>query len=275
MQLASCFGRNSHVLRSPNPLTDAQLRAIAPSIFSDGKHESRSKRYTYIPTIQVLNGLRKEGFSPFMVCQTRTRDEGKRDHTKHMIRLRHASQITSAEANEIILLNSHDGTSSYQMIRGVLRFVCLNGLVCGDALADVRVPHKGDIINDVIEGAFRVLEDFEQIDDQRESMKALQLNTAEQQIFARAALALKYDETKSPAPVTENQILVANRLEDRANDLWTTFNRLQENLVRGGLRGRSASGRVNTTRPVVGIDQNIKLNRSLWILSEGMRQLKR
>lgn len=43
-----------------------------------------------------------------------------------------------AEANEIILLNSHDGTSSYQMLAGMLRFVCKNGLVCGDAVADVR-----------------------------------------------------------------------------------------------------------------------------------------
>jgi hypothetical protein len=62
-----------------------------------------------------------------------------------MIRLRHASQINGAEANEIVLLNSHDGTSSYQMLAGMFRFVCSNGLVCGDTVADVRVPHKGDV----------------------------------------------------------------------------------------------------------------------------------
>ncbi len=57
-----------------------------------------------------------------------------------MIRLRHASQINGSEANEIIFLNSHDGTSSYQMLAGMFRFVCQNGLVCGDAVAGVRVP---------------------------------------------------------------------------------------------------------------------------------------
>ena len=77
-----------------------------------------------------------------MVTQTRVRDEGRREHTKHMIRLRHASQINGAEANEIVLLNSHDGTSSYQMLAGMFRFVCSNGLVCGDTVADVRVPTK-------------------------------------------------------------------------------------------------------------------------------------
>lgn len=77
-----------------------------------------------------------------MVTQTRVRDDGRRDFTKHMLRLRHASQINDTEANEIILLNSLDGTSSYQMLAGMFRFVCSNGLVCGNTVADVRVKHK-------------------------------------------------------------------------------------------------------------------------------------
>jgi len=44
---------------------------VAPSIFADAPHESRSERYSYIPTASVLQGLRGEGFEPFMVCQTR------------------------------------------------------------------------------------------------------------------------------------------------------------------------------------------------------------
>jgi hypothetical protein len=44
----------------------------------------------------VLTEPRKEGFQPFMVCQTRVRHEDRRDHTKRMLRLRHASQINGA-----------------------------------------------------------------------------------------------------------------------------------------------------------------------------------
>lgn len=274
MQLSSRFGRNQHVLRSNAPLSDEQITAVAPSIFAEEKHASRSERYTYIPTSDVLRGLRKEGFSPFMVCQTRTRDDAKRDHTKHMIRLRHASQIDGKEANEIILLNSHDGSSSYQMLSGVFRFVCSNGMVCGDILSDIRIRHKGNIVDNVIEGAFRVLEDFELVNGQKDGMKSLTLNEGEQAAFARAALTLKYDTELTPAPITENQILRPKRMEDRSDDLWTTFNRVQENLVRGGLRGRSATGQVSTTREVKGIDQNIKLNRALWVLAEEMRKIK-
>jgi hypothetical protein len=45
------------------------------------------------PPPTVLQELRKEGFEPFMVTQTRVRHDDRRDYTKHMIRLRHASQI--------------------------------------------------------------------------------------------------------------------------------------------------------------------------------------
>ena len=128
--LATRFASHSPALRSDYPLSDDQIRRVAPSIFADAPHQSRSERYAYIPTAAVLTELRKEGFQPFMVTQTRVRDEGKREHTKHMLRLRHASQINGAEANEIVLLNSHDGTSSYQMLAGQFRFVCSNGLGC-------------------------------------------------------------------------------------------------------------------------------------------------
>ena len=273
--LASRFASRSPVLRSDYPLTDDQIHRVAPSIFAEAPHESRSQRYAYIPTATVLTELRKEGFQPFMVTQTRTRHEDRRDYTKHMIRLRHASQINArGEANEIILLNSHDGTSSYQMLAGMFRFVCSNGLVCGDTVADVRVPHKGDVAGQVIEGAYQVLHGFDRALESRESMQAITLDEGEAEVFARAALSLKYDDPDKPAPITESQILMPRRFDDRRPDLWSVFNRTQENLTKGGLHGRSANGRRQQTRPVQGIDSDVRLNRALWMLADGLRQLK-
>lgn len=85
--LAKRFARNTRVLRTDSPLSEDQMRAAAPSVFAEGKHASRSERYTYIPTIDVLRGLRKEGFEPFMVAQGQSRVEGKAEFTKHMIRI--------------------------------------------------------------------------------------------------------------------------------------------------------------------------------------------
>ena len=136
--LATRFARNTRVMRADQPLSEDQMRAAAPSIFAQGKHASRSERYTYIPTIDVLRGLRNEGFEPFMVAQGASRVEGKAEFTKHMIRMRHASQVNGSEANEIILLNSHDGTSSYQMLAGMAKSDEVLGV-----FAPVFVAHAG------------------------------------------------------------------------------------------------------------------------------------
>ena len=277
-QLAARFGQNTFVIRSDTPLADEQMRRAAPSIFAAGKHGSRSERYTYIPTIEVLSGLRREGFEPFMVAQSKSRIEGKTEFTKHMIRMRHAGQVSARpEANEIILINSHDGASSYQMLAGVFRFVCCNGLVVGNVANDIRIPHKGNIQDEVIEGAFRVLEDFDAVDACTDGMKALTLQPEEERAFATAALALRYGERgegQPPAPVSAEQLIEARRPEDLGHSLWSTFQRVQENALRGGQPGRSAQGRRLHTRPVASIDRGVSLNRALWVLADEMRKLK-
>ncbi|PYD84214.1 hypothetical protein DNF23_55765, partial [Pseudomonas syringae pv. pisi] len=146
--------------------------------------------------------------------------------------------------------------------------------VCGDTLNDIRIHHKGNVVDNVIEGAFRVVDDFERIDGQIGGMKSLTLNAGEQEAFAHAALALKYDTELAPEPITERQVLAPKRRDDIGDDLWRTFNRVQERMLQGGVPGRAANGRNMTTRPVTGIDQGIKLNRALWVLAEKMKELK-
>jgi Domain of unknown function (DUF932) len=280
--LATRFAHHTRVLRSDSPLSEDQMRAAAPSVFAEGKHVSRSERYSYIPTIDVLRGLRKEGFEPFMVAQGQSRVEGKAAFTKHMLRLRHAAQVqTQAEANEIILINSHDGASSYQLLAGAFRFICHNGLVVGDVVEDIRIPHRGNVQGEVIEGAFRVLDEFETVQAHTEAMKALPLDPLEEIAFATAALALRFGERAveeegghRPAPVTAEQLNEARRIEDVGHNLWATFQRVSENVMRGGQQGRSAQGHRLQTRPVAAIDRSVSLNRALWMLAEEMRKIK-
>ena len=152
--------------------------------------------------------------------------------------------------------------------------MCSNGLVCGDTVADVRVPHKGNVAGHVIAGAYEVLSGFERVKESRDLMRGITLDDGESEVFARAALALKDDDPDKPAPITENQILMPRRFDDRRPDLWSVLNRTQENLTKGGLSGRSANGRRQQTRPGQGSDQSIRLKRALWRLADGMRQLK-
>ncbi len=267
-------------IRSATPISNEQIARVAPSIFATEPHESRSEKYTYIPTVEILTGLRKHGFEVFAAGQSRCRDVGKREFTKHMLRLRRdtgTARILGEELPEVVLINSHDGTSSYQMMAGMFRLVCLNGLVVPSSISsDIRIPHKGDILNNVIEGAFSVVENFDKTRANIETMKALTLSTGEARAFASAALVAKYGEPEGvkPLPISPERALDARRREDPRSDLWTTFNRVQENLVRGGQSSRSAIGRRTRTREVAGISQNVQLNRALWTLADEMARLK-
>lgn len=231
MRLASRFGRINQIRRD-RPLTHEELMSHVPSVFGNDKHESRSDRYTYIPTITILESLQREGFEPFFACQTKVHDLSKREHTKHMLRLRRAGQLTGQQVPEIILLNSHDGSSSYQMLPGYFRAICTNGLVCGQSFGEVRVPHRGNVVEKVIEGAYEVLGVFDRVEEKRDAMQSLLLPPPAQQAFARAALTYRFGEEHQP--VTEAQILTPRRYEDRQDDLWSVFNRCQENLLKGG-----------------------------------------
>jgi hypothetical protein len=267
-------GSAQNAFRSDYALSTDQIRHYAPSVLAEEAHESRGERYTFIPTIQVIDGLRAQGFQPYEVRQTRVRDQSKREHTKHLVRLRHESAIaTKEQVGEIILLNSHDGTSAYQLLSGFFRFVCSNGLIAGDVCNDVRVRHSGNVVDNVIEGSFEVLDNLQQIESRISEYQGIKLNASEQILLAEEALTLRWDEDK--APIVPAQLLRVRRSEDADANLWTTFNRIQEGLTQGGLKGRTVgTGRSTRTRAVGGVTENVKLNKALWSLTERFAQLK-
>ena len=259
--------------RSNHAISNDVIAHYAPSVLAESAHESRGERYSFIPTINVLDGLRAQGFQPFEVRQTRCRDLAKREFTKHMVRLRHPDAIgSSEEVPELVLINSHDGTSSYQLLAGFFRMVCSNGLIAGNVTNDVRIRHSGNVIDDVIEGSFTVLQNVKEIGSRIEQYKSIELSREEATVFANCALQLRWEENK--APITAERVLSANRYQDLKPDLWTTFNRVQENLIKGGVAGRASTGRRLTTRAVGGVNENVKLNRALWSLADGLAQLK-
>ena len=287
------FRRNNGAVRFRARQGDAipleQLAALAPSVFADGRHESRSERYTFIDTRAVLQGLIAEGFVPVGVQQGGSRIEGKRDFTKHVIQLRHRRQFEQPLTDrrvgdvfpEISLGNSHDGTSAYVLSLDLFRLVCLNGMTVNDAAVErVKVPHKGDVGGRIIEGAFRVIEQAPAVIDAADQMAGLALTGPERHAFAAAARELRW--TAEEAPIEPLALLAPRRNGDAGADLWRTFNVAQEHLIRGGDRyvhtSTDNAGRerrsVRQTGEVRSIDQSAAINRALWTLGEEMRRLK-
>jgi hypothetical protein len=265
--------------RSRTPLTDEQIQHIAPSVFATEPHESRKESYAYIPTSRVLQGLRNEGFLPFAVGQSRSRIPGKGEFTKHLLRFRkaeHTNLVPGQEVPEIIVVNSHDGTSSYQIAGGIFRVVCSNGLIVGDDIANVRVRHSGRILDNVIEGSYQVIQDVDRAIPIIEAWKSQALAADQQLAYAEAALDLRWDRDdagNSTAPISASKLLGVRRYDDRGNDVWRTFNTVQENLIRGGLRGIGSTGRRTSTRAVASVTENVKLNKALWTLTSKLAEV--
>ncbi len=277
------FGRGSVSLTSRNgqPLDLAAIAQACPAVLATEKHSSRSDRYTYVSTMDVMEALGSEGFRPYSIMQGGSKDEEKRGFTKHLIRFRHASQpiVQRDSQYEVVMLGSHDGTTSTQLFGGFFRALCQNGTLWFNGEATkIKVPHVGNIVPQVIDGAYTVVKQAPQALEQLDTFRAIELNRDEQMIFAASAATLRFEDE---APVTPSQLLLPRRTADTANDLATVFNRIQENCIRGGIeyQAERTIGKIKRpirahTRPVRSVDGDVRLNRALWTLTEEMAKLK-
>jgi hypothetical protein len=268
-------------------LTESEMFCIAPSIFATQAHESRSERFRPIPTIEIVRGLAKEGFAVVGAKQSVTRVPDKAPYAKHLLRIRKMDAGVTHRVGdtvmEMLLKNANDGTAAYDLMAGLFRICCLNSLVAQkDTIDTLKVRHSGDVMGKVIEGTYRVMTAAEQVMAAPQDWAQLKLAREEQAALAEAAHVLRFGEVEDerPATIDPSRLLAPRRVEDaNRNDLWTTFNVVQENMIKGGLRGVSINAETGarrrmTTRAVNGIDQDVRLNKALWLLGERMAQLK-
>lgn len=244
------------------------VRARAPAVFASAAHERTSAKYTFIPTERVVTGLMSAGFVPVEARQTQVRRVSP-VHARHVVRLRRQFETVQLKGTvpEVVFLNSHDGTSAYQLRMGLFRVVCTNGLIVSrGAFPAYCVSHRGNVVDEVIQAALKVSEQFESLAVQVERMEQRRVMKDEQLRFAERALALRYPD-RTLAGMQPSQLLNCRRVEDTGDDLWTVLNRCQEALLRGGLHRRSTNGRLSRTRRITSIREDVRLNSQLWDLA--------
>lgn len=253
-------------------LTDEILRYQAPSIFAAGPMAGVSRRYTFVPTARIVDGLREHDWVPVNVEEQRIRKEARRGFQKHLIRFRRAEQMqTLDEWNvELVLLNSHDRGCAYQLHAGIYRRICSNGLVMSEGgFSAIRFRHSGLESDEVVQASSRLLEFVPKVGELVNRFRAHALDREESVALAGHALMLRYG-SSAHAPVEPETLLQARRPEDEGTDLWTVINKLQEGLIRGGISDsrRDRRGRLRSVRELHGIDSKISLNKGLWELAE-------
>lgn len=270
---------------NPTPMSEEEMRKLAPSIFATTASPDKSARFKPIATWDILQALAKEGFHPFGVQQIACRKAGNTPYAKHLIRLRPVDERFVYKVGdtvcEVILKNANDGTSKYELMAGMFRIRCMNSLVVQESeLANVVIRHMGSKadIGLVIDGTYTVIQQAKDALVAPNNWSNIQLHEQEAgQLAERASKVLFPDPVAdelfgkvphNPVEFDFRKLLTRQREDDRAQDLWTTFNVVQENVMRGGLeyvlRDTEGNTRNQGTRAIQSIDRRVAVNKQLW-----------
>jgi Domain of unknown function (DUF932) len=251
--------------------SETSIRQDVPAAYAVTAAPTTGDKYVFIDTAQLITALQDHGFHPTQAIQLKTRKSNP-VYAKHMLRFRHIREsVTLVDAvPELILINAHDGTSAYQLRSGLYRPVCTNGMMtCLGDFDFIRVPHRGNVVANVVDGAIQISRGFADVGHAVEEMARRELSRLEQLKFAEDALRVRYTEGKRP-PFHADQLLQARRFVDRGNDLWRIYNVVQENVMQGGVPGTAATGRATHTRGIRAIREDVRINTTLWQLAMRM-----
>jgi hypothetical protein len=154
---------------------------------------------------------------------------------------------------------------------GIFKIDCSNGLlVASKNLGEVSVIHKGDIISDVIDKSFGLIERAPEVARQVDEWRQIELNRRQQQRYIQR---IQDYVSLGRSKVDPNSLLEARRPSDDVDsqgnrDLWHTMNVVQENITRGGIVYETSDGKFQTSRPMKAIRANGEMNKRLWEVTE-------
>lgn len=286
----------SHVIfsRSSNnaELGTDRIQRLAPAVFADTVKDTLSPRYAQLRTADVMPVMSDHGFVPVQAAQKRSRKSSPL-HTQHMVAFAHRDSLIDAynpdaSRGEIIIYNSHDGTGSIKMFAGAFRFICSNGIVAGDGYQS-RLYHNQANVNSFELMLTNTIKRMPVMLERIELMRNTQVSYDMSLELATKAALTRWDWTPEldvaavpkgsyATGLTARSMLDVRRSDDRHNDAWTVFNRIQENVIRGGAMIKSFSdlnteGRYRKSRAVNSVNENIRVNRQLWDIAENTLEL--
>jgi hypothetical protein len=210
------------------------------------------QRPFYIETLDAVKMFQDEGWLLKGVAEQRGRN---RKISSNYIQMQHPdfsildkNGKTEALAS-ITISNSCNGNSPLNMHLGTFRLVCSNGAVRKDTAAESAIKHTSVDYGRLPQVVANLNNKALVLADTIHNMKRIHLSTDDIKKFAFDAARLRFDDLTD---VNIDNVFKINRVEDESDDLWTVFNRIQENL----------------TADVSNFNQDIKLNQQLFSLAD-------
>jgi hypothetical protein len=249
-----------------NNLTINDLRTIVPAAFAETPADNVSDRYSFIPSTRVIDEVMKRGWYPSEARQSRrVRDTV---HATHMITFRqpNADVKVGDVLPQITLINNHMALHRARLLAGFFRLICSNGLIVGMGVAESRV-NKIHIDNAAFEFELAFNDALNTLDTAVHRIAkwiTVPLTWDSQIDFAKRALLVKeHDVPFWASQYSPHEFLTRRRDDDRKPDLWTVFNVVQENILKGGVQGK-----IRETKPITQVVEIERINNGLWQLAE-------
>jgi hypothetical protein len=249
------------------------IRKAAPSVFASEPHSRTSSRYGFVPTVDVVEALSAQGMRPVFASQTTPRDSSRHGHARHLLRFRpdHAPLIVGEAVPEVVLVNSHDGSSGFSMHLGLFRLVCSNGMVVADAsLQAVRVSHRVNAIEHARTKSLDLISRTDEVVDVIERFRSSPMSETEAVRFAGVAIRERWGDA-APEGLRPERLVEARRDQDAAANMWAVLNTIQENITKGGV-SLQRSGRQSSTRELRSVSEDLRFNAGVWAAADRFLQ---
>jgi len=255
-------------------LTKEDILRTAPSVYATQPKETMSDRYVFVPTDKILDNFAEAGWFPTKAFQSKTKKDNV-DERKHVIRLSNPSvqpvmPTVGSLTPEILLINSHNGTSTVHMEIGIYRLVCANGLIIADSrFAQVKRRHTGTDKEEIFRIVAEASKEFPDVWSKIDDYSSIKLTTNQKFDFATKAVEFNWSENSVVMP---KDVLHTRRVEDEDDSLFNVFNTVQENIIKGGIEYQNPrTQRPRHTRSIKNADRDIKVNAFLWGMMESFR----
>lgn len=224
-------------------------------------HSRVSSKYRFISSGEFVNDMQSNGWQ--LVNATLARS--KTGLGKHAMRFRSTDErfkLPNGDFLEIVVLNSHDGTTAFRLSLGIYRLVCSNGLVVGrDVVPPVSIRHIGYAASYVKTAIATLLAQADTIKNTVAKLQTRQLTVDEYTAFINLALQAR---GLAPHSVSAEQLHEARRDEDRGITAWSVLNRVQEYAIHGFKYIDLKENELKTARRITGAAAQIRLNQALF-----------
>jgi hypothetical protein len=242
----------------------------APAIAATKPADYITKRYNFTSTVDVIDMMGKQGWELTNAKQSHSKDSLRVNHGTHIVEFQHPQLYVKdngglIEARPTVLfMNSSDGSRPIQSELGIFRLVCSNGLVIkSHDFGGFRERHTKLNFEDIKKLLEEKVTLMESTIGKINTWNGIEMKAIDRRKFATDALLLRLGEDRQPEEHELQSLLEARRSVDSVNTLWHVFNRVQENMLKGGFQLGNRQARA-ITNPIM----DMTLNQGLWSLAE-------